>query len=521
MASPDRTSASTNERNPYIVIVGSGFAGLGMAIRLKQAGINDFVIIERAGDVGGTWRDNTYPGAACDVPSQLYSFSFAPNPRWSHSFSRQPEIQSYLQQCADRYGIREHIRFDCPLVSASWDDDAKRWQLQTGRGHLSAEILINAAGALSDPAVPDMPGIEAFTGTVFHSAQWNHDHDLAGDRVAVVGTGASAIQFVPQIQPKVGKLTLFQRTPPWILPRMDRRLTRFEKFLYRRIPIAQRVTRATIYAYREGAILGFVVNQRLLKAAAKLAERHLAQQVPDSALREKLTPSYTIGCKRILLSSDYYPSLTQPNVEVVPHSITEVRANSVVAADGTEHEVDTLIFGTGFQVTDLPIAHRIHGRDGRSLAAYWNGSAHAYLGSSIPGYPNLFMIVGPNTGLGHNSQVYMIEAQIDFTLDAIKTMRTQGLATVDVEADHEQAYTQAVHRRMQRTVWMQGGCNSWYLDATGKNTMLWPGATFRYRAITRTFPVERYRTTPARLHPQPQPPPVAAAAAADSSHLEG
>ncbi len=510
----EQSSVRPHTRSPYILIVGSGFAGLGMAIRLKQAGINDFVVIERAGDVGGTWRDNTYPGAACDVPSHLYSFSFAPNPRWRHSFSRQPEIQSYLQQCADRYGVREHIRFDCPLLSASWDESARRWQVQTGQGEFSADILINAAGALSDPAIPNVPGIESFTGTVFHSARWNHDHDLTGERVAVVGTGASAIQFVPQIQPKVGKLVLFQRTPPWILPRMDRRLTRFERFLYRRFPITQQIARGGIYAYRESAILGFVVDQRLLKAASKLARLHLEKQVPDPALRAKLTPTYAMGCKRVLLASDYYPSLTQPNVEVVPHGIKEVRAHSVVASDGTEHEVDTLIFGTGFQVTDLPIAHQIHGRNAESLAACWNGNAHAYLGSSIAGYPNLFLLVGPNTGLAHNSQVYMIEAQIDFTLDAIKTMRAGGLGTVEVEPDHEQAYTQAVHRRMQRTVWLQGGCNSWYLDATGRNTTLWPGATFRYRSITRTFPVARYRTTPAQ-------PPRVAAVASPTSLLEG
>jgi len=481
--------------NPYIVIVGSGFAGLGMAIRLKQAGINDFIILERAADLGGTWRDNTYPGAACDVPSHLYSFSFAPNPRWRHSFSRQPEIQSYLQQCADRYGVRAHIRFDCPLLSAAWDDGAQRWHLQTGHGEIRTEILMSATGALSDPSIPHLPGIENFSGTVFHSSRWNHDHDLAGDRVAVVGTGASAIQFVPQIQPKVAKLVLFQRTPPWVMPRMDRQLTRLEKFLFRTFPITQKIARSSIYWSRESLIVGFVVNPQLLRAACRIGRLHLKMQVPDPVLREKLTPSYTMGCKRVLISSDYYPSLTQPNVEIVAGGIREVRARSVVAMDGTGHEVDTLIFGTGFVPTDLPIAHQIRGRDGQSLAARWGGSPHAYLGSSVPGFPNLFLLVGPNTGLGHNSQVFMIEAQIDYTLDAVKTMQARKLATVEVELDHERAYTEAVQRRMQRTVWLNGGCNSWYLDANGKNTTLWPGATFRFRSLTRKFQLGRYRTT--------------------------
>lgn len=494
---PGTSSAPAPERLPErtrIAIIGSGFAGLGMAIRLRRSGVEDFVVLERASELGGTWRDNPYPGAACDVPSHLYSFSFAPNPRWSRSFSPQREIQDYLVRCAEQYGIRRFIHFDTPLASARWDAAAEVWRISTPRGELAAEILVTGSGALSDSATPDLPGLADFTGTTFHSAQWRHDHDLRGELVAVIGTGASAIQFVPQIQPDVRTLTLFQRTPPWIVPRMDRPLSRIEQTLFRRLPILQRVARTGIYWGRESYVLGYVVNQKLLEGAEKIARRHLHHQIHDEALRAKLSPDYTMGCKRVLISNDYYPALGKPNVEVETAGIARICDRSIRTTDGREHPVDTIIFGTGFQVADLPIGHQIQGTEGDTLAQVWRGSPHAYLGTSVHGFPNLFLLVGPNTGLGHTSQVFMIEAQIGYTLDAILTMARNGIRTVEIEERHQRRYTEAVHKRMRRTVWTTG-CDSWYLDASGRNTTLWPGATFRFRSITKRFPLDRYRTT--------------------------
>ncbi|HEV7865325.1 MAG TPA: NAD(P)/FAD-dependent oxidoreductase, partial [Acidimicrobiia bacterium] len=347
-----------------------------MAVRLKQAGVDDFVVLERAGEVGGTWRDNTYPGAACDVPSHLYSFSFAPNPDWTRSFSPQTEIQAYLRRTATDFGVRPHIRFHHEVVGAAWDETAQRWHVRTNArgpggdpqgGEFEADVLVSATGALSDPAIPPLPGLDRFEGTVFHSARWDHGHDLTGRRVAVVGTGASAIQFVPMVQPHVAQLTVFQRTPPWILPRWDRRFHPAERWAFRHLPPLQRLARAGIYWGREQTVAGFVVAPNLMRAAERLAHRHLERSVPDPLLRAKLTPDYRIGCKRILISNDYLPALTRPNVDLVPAGVSEVRAGSVVASDGTEHEVDTIIFGTGFHVTDIPVADRIVGRGGVAL----------------------------------------------------------------------------------------------------------------------------------------------------------
>ncbi|HEV3049644.1 MAG TPA: NAD(P)/FAD-dependent oxidoreductase, partial [Longimicrobium sp.] len=402
-----------------IAIIGSGFGGLGTAIRLKQQGVDDFVVLERAGDVGGTWRDNTYPGCACDVQSHLYSFSFAPNPDWSRSFSPQPEIQRYLQRCAREFGILPHVRFHHEVTDTRWDEDAQRWRIQTSQGPLTAQVLVMAAGALSDPVIPDLPGLDRFEGRAFHSAQWDHDYDLRGRRVAVIGTGASAIQFVPEIQPAVERLYVFQRTPPWILPRHQRDLSEAERGLFRRVPAAQRAARGAIYLAREAFVLGFR-NPRTMSVAQRVALRHLRKSIADPALRQKLTPDWTMGCKRVLLSNEYLPALAQPNVEVVTDGIVEVRANSIVTADGAERQVDAIIFGTGFQPTDPPLAHHTRGRGGRTLAEVWAGSPAAHVGTTVAGFPNLFMLTGPNTGLGHTSVVYMIEAQIEHLLGALR-----------------------------------------------------------------------------------------------------
>ncbi|HEY1467121.1 MAG TPA: NAD(P)/FAD-dependent oxidoreductase, partial [Acidimicrobiales bacterium] len=355
-----------------VAILGAGLAGIGMAIRLRQQGIEDFVIIEREDDLGGTWYVNTYPGCQCDVPSVLYSFSFAPNPDWTRSFAPQPEIEEYIRTCATTYDVKRFIRFGHDVSGLRWDEDDRRWELDTNQGVITADVVVLGTGPLSEPSLPDITGIERFEGTIFHSAEWRHDHDLTGKRVAAIGTGASAIQFVPQIQPAVEHLDVFQRTPPWIVPRPDRPFAGWERVLYRRVPLAQRALRAAIYWARELLVLTMVKNPRLAKPAERVAAKHLAHQVSDPDLRAKLTPSFAFGCKRILLSNDYYPALTQSNVDLVTEPIQEVRAGSIVTADGLEHEVDTIILGTGFQAAEPPVARMIRGRDGRTMAEHWS-----------------------------------------------------------------------------------------------------------------------------------------------------
>jgi cation diffusion facilitator CzcD-associated flavoprotein CzcO len=469
-----------------VAIIGSGFSGLGMAIRLKQAGTDDFAVLERAGDVGGTWRDNTYPGCQCDVQSHLYSFSFAPNPDWSRAFSEQPEIWEYLRRCADDYGITGHIRFGHEVCSATWDEDAGRWRIETSRGALSARVLVAAVGPLSEPALPAIPGLETFQGTRFHSANWDHPHDLSGERVAVIGTGASAIQFVPRIQPQVERLHVFQRTPPWVMPHADRPLGGLERRLYRMLPPLQRLARWAIYWRREALVLAFRDHRRM-GVAERMARRHLESQIEDPELRRRLTPSYTIGCKRILLSNDYYPALAQPNVELVTEDIREVRPSSIVTADGVEREVDTIIFGTGFHVTDMPAARYIRGRGGQLMDDLWQGSPRAYLGTTVAGFPNLFMLAGPNTGLGHSSLVIMIEAQLAYVMGCLRYMQDRAFSTVEVLPEAEAAFNERVEQAGRGTVWTAGGCKSWYLDRTGRNSAIWPDFTWKFRRLTRRF----------------------------------
>jgi cation diffusion facilitator CzcD-associated flavoprotein CzcO len=479
-----------------VAIVGSGFSGIAMAAALKRSGREDFVILERAREVGGTWRDNSYPGCACDVPSHLYSLSFAPNPDWSSTFSPQPEIGAYLRGVAERGGLLPHVRFGCELEQARWSAEESRWRLQTSSGELKTRVLVAAGGPLSEPAIPDIPGLREFQGTVFHSATWDHRHDLSGERVAVIGTGASAIQFVPQIQPRVGSLHLFQRTPSWIMPRPDRPITRVERTLYRRLPLAQRLMREAIHWGREAYAIP-LLRVGLSPVVGLAARRHLRRQVPDPALRAKLTPSYAPGCKRILVSNDYLPAVGRENVELVTDGIAEIRARSIVDGHGRERAVDTIILGTGFHVTDLPLAERVRGRDGRSLAEHFDGSPQALRGTTVAGFPNLFLLLGPNTGLGHTSVVLMAEAQAGYIRRALDYMRAEALATVEPAPEAQAAWNAMVQRRMQGTVWTAGGCSSWYLDSRGLNTALWPDFSFRFRQALRRFDPGEYRLVPA------------------------
>ncbi len=480
----------------HVAVAGSGFGGLGTAIRLKQQGIDDFLVFERAGDLGGTLRDNSYPGCTCDVPSHLYSFSFALNPRWSRSFSPQPEIWEYLRRCAVRFGVLPHLRFDHEVRAARWDDAYRRWHIETSHGEFTADVFVAATRPLSEPSIPNVPSLPSFRGTAFHSARGDHDHDLTGRDVAVIGTGASAIQFVPHIQPRVASLRIFQRTAPWVMPRRDRALTQAELALFRTFPPAQRAVRASIYWARELYALGFL-HPRLAGAAQAVALRHLRKSLPDPALRERLVPDYTIGCKRVLLSSDYLPALARANVELVTSAVREVRPEGILTADGVEHRVDTIIFGTGFHVTDSPIADRIRGRDGRTLAEVWRGSPQAYLGTTVTGFPNLFLLLGPNTGLGHTSVVFMAECQIEYVLRALRFMHRHGVAALEPRRDAQQEFVSGVDTRMHNTVWLAGGCSSWYLDRTGRVSAIWPGFTWAYRRRLRRFDPGDYLPTPA------------------------
>ncbi len=491
-------------------IVGSGFGGLGAAIRLKQEGIDDFLVFERAADIGGTWRDNSYPGCACDVPSHLYSFSFALNPRWTRSFSSQPEIWAYLRDCARRFGILPYLRLGHEMRRASWDDGRQRWRVETTGGTWTADVLIAATGPLSEPSIPALPGLNSFEGTVFHSARWDHDHDLTGRQVAVVGTGASAIQFVPEIQPRVGRLRIFQRTAPWVLPRRDRAVTRAERWLFRTVPATQRLARSLIYWTRESWTTAFL-HPWLMRLPQRLALRQLRRAVPDPELRARLTPDYTLGCKRVLLSNDYLPALTRPNVELVGAGIRQVRPHGIVTDDGVEHQADTIIFGTGFHVTDMPIGDRVRGREGRTLAEVWAGSPNAHLGVTVAGFPNLFLVPGPNTGPVSTSVVLMIEAQVEYVLRALQFMGTAGAATVEPRPEAQQAFVAEVDGRMRPTVWSAGGCASWYIDRTGRISALWPGFTWAYRRRMRRFDPALHLTGPRRPAGRAAPAPAGTA----------
>lgn len=481
---PGHAREVDEESTVDIAVVGAGFGGLGAAIRLKQKGFHDFVVLEQADDVGGTWRDNTYPGCACDVPSHLYSFSFARNPDWSDTFSGWQEIWDYLRACVRRFRLEPHLRLGHAVHDMVWDDRVQRWRIETSRGVFSARAVVSATGPLSTPSTPDIPGLASFRGAVFHSARWRHDHDLTGRRVAVIGTGASAAQFVPEIAQRVGALTVFQRTPPWVMPRMSRRITRVERAVYRQVPGAQRLSRTALYWAREAMGIGFL-RPSVNRLAQRAAAGHLRRQVPDPLLRATLTPRYVMGCKRVLLSNDYYPTLTRDNVAVVADPIREVRPDGIVTADDSVHPVDTIIFGTGFRVTDSPIAHRIRGRDGRTLADVWTPTMRAHLGTMVAGFPNLFVLLGPNTGLGHTSVVLMIESQLHQVVGALKYLRRTGLPAIEPTAEAQRRYTERVDAKMRGTVWVTGGCASWYLDATGRNSTLWPGfaTTFRLRLL--------------------------------------
>jgi cation diffusion facilitator CzcD-associated flavoprotein CzcO len=484
-------SSGENATEFDVLIIGSGFGGLGTAIKLREAGVESFVILERASEVGGTWRDNNYPGCACDVQSHLYSFSFEPNPDWSRQFAAQAEIFSYLRGCADKYDVRKQIRFGESVVRAEWEESAAKWVVRTSSGSVyRARVVVSAIGALSNPAYPDLAGLERFEGISFHSALWDHDYDFRGKRVAVIGTGASAIQFVPRLAEQVAELRLYQRTAPWVFPKPDRAISPGERTLYRILPFLQWLYRAFIYWSLEARVFAFF-KPFLMKQAERLAKRYIASQIPDPALQQKVTPDYTMGCKRILLADDYYPALARPNVDVITDSIREVRRHGIVTADGTEHAVDAIVFGTGFTVQNLVPRGFFLGTDGRDIMDVWANGIEAYKGTTVAGFPNLFFIAGPNTGLGHTSMVFMIESQIAYVIDALDQLRKNGWASVDVKPEVQTAYNTNLQNKHTGAVW-KSGCRSWYLDSRGRNTTLWPGFTFVFRRQTARFDAGAY-----------------------------
>jgi cation diffusion facilitator CzcD-associated flavoprotein CzcO len=476
-----------------IAIIGAGFAGIGMAIALKKRGIHSFVIFERAGEIGGTWRDNTYPGAACDVPSHVYSYSFELNPNWSRHFAESGEIQDYLLRCVDKYGLRPHLRLDTEIVLARFDEERGAWTLTTSDDEkVTARVVVSGVGGLVDPATPDIKGIQSFRGEIFHTARWNHDCELAGKRVAVIGTGASAVQVVPAIAPLVGRLSVFQRSAAWVMPKRDQRIRARTKRLFARFPLAQRLVRWLLFGLSEA--MGPIVvldSPRLSAIGEKVSLRHLESCVSDPELRRKLTPSFQFGCKRVLISDDYWPSLERPNVELVTERIAEIRADGIETADGAQHPADVIILATGFALGLARAPFPVTGRGGRQLDEVWSRGAVAYKGMTVSGFPNWFIMMGPNTGPGHTSVLVYTESQIAYILQAIDKLRSEGLRYVDVRQDVQDRYNAGLQRRMKHTSW-SSGCHSWYLDADGGNHALYPGFASEYCLRVRRFRPSEY-----------------------------
>jgi cation diffusion facilitator CzcD-associated flavoprotein CzcO len=469
-----------------VAIVGAGFSGIGMAIRLKRAGMDDFLVLEKASEAGGTWRDNQYPGCACDVQSFMYSYSFEQNPDWSRMFATQPEIWAYLERCVDKYKIRPHLRHNTTVTGAEFDDETETWRVLVDGGRvITCRAVVFATGPLHLPAYPDLPGLATFAGTTFHSATWDHGYDLAGKRVAVVGTGASAVQFVPEIAGAVASLDLYQRTPPWVMPKPDRAIGEGERALYRRVPGLQRLHRYGIYWLLESRLLGFTSRRGIMHLGERIVKRAIRRAIPDPALRRAVTPGYTMGCKRVLISNDYYPTLARDNVHVITDGIAEVRPDGIVTADGQFRPVDAIIFGTGFHVTDALDDFHLVGRGGLKLQDAWADGMQAYLGLAVAGFPNAFLLLGPNSGLGHNSVVFMAESQAGYVLQALRLLARRRAGTVEVRGDVQRRYNEELQGKLAGTVWSDGGCQSWYLDRNGVNRTLWPSFTWRYWLRTR------------------------------------
>ncbi|MBK6809678.1 MAG: NAD(P)/FAD-dependent oxidoreductase [Sandaracinaceae bacterium] len=479
------------------LILGAGFGGVGAAIRLTRAGLGDFLILERAADVGGTWRDNTYPGAACDIPSNLYSFSFAQNPEWSRAYSGSAEILQYVQRLVDEHQLRPRIRFHQNVSHMRFDERAGEWEVRTDTGSVfRARSVISATGGLANPGYPAIEGRERFAGKTIHSARWDHGYDFAGKRVAVIGTGASAVQIIPELVKVAGSVKVFQRTPGWVVPRPDYRVPERQKARFRRNPAAQTAARQALFWGHESSALAVIWPSPLTRVAEGIASAHLRRQVQDPWLRRQLTPNFRIGCKRVLLSSDYYPALQQPNCKLITWPIVRIGEHGVHTAEGVEHQVDCVVFATGFEVHKQSTPFPVVGLGGRVLADEWRGGAQAYKSMNVTGFPNLHFILGPNSGPGHNSALVYMESQIDYAVQGVRTLAETGARFLDVRPEVQQRYNEGLQKRLAKTNWASG-CKSWYLTADGFNATMYPGFATQYAQELRHFQRGDYHAAPA------------------------
>ena len=475
-----------------VAIIGSGFAGLCMGIKLKEAGIDDFVIFEKADRLGGAWRDNTYPGCACDVQSQLYSFSFEQNPNWSRVFSPHNEIWDYMEHCAIKYKVNPHIQYNAAVTSAEYDEKKACWFVTVNGDKHEAQFLVTAPGGLSIPSIPNFKGKNTFKGPAFHSSEWDHDVDLTGKNVAIIGTGASTIQIMPQVAKKAASVNVFQRTPPWVMPKPDRAFTSLEKMLFKQLPIIMWFNRQRMYWSFEFRVLGFVINPKMMKLPQFLAKLYIKKTVKDPETQKKLTPNYTIGCKRILLATDYYQSYNRDNVHLLTEGIDTINPDGITSGDGTKHPADVIVYATGFKATEYLSNVKITGRKAKTLQEVWSDCPEAYLGTTVAGFPNLFLFTGPNTGLGHTSMLVMIEAQVQYIMDCLKKMKRKQVKEVEVKKSVQDVFNKKLQADIAKSVWQDGGCKSWYQTEDGRNPTLWPGFTFTFRNKTRRFDHENY-----------------------------
>ncbi|MEG0482932.1 MAG: NAD(P)-binding domain-containing protein [Acinetobacter sp.] len=498
------TAKTTNKKAPETqadipvhtydsIVIGAGISGIAAAYKMQQAGYHDYIVLEKASRVGGTWRDNNYPGCGCDVPSALYSFSFSPSHKWSHLFAKQPEILSYLEEVVEKYDLGEKIEFNNELISAKWDEVKHIWNLETSKGQYQAKTVLFTTGPITEPSMPKLKGIESFKGEMFHSARWNHDYDLTGKRVAVIGTGASAIQFIPQVQPKVKQLLVFQRTAPWVLPKADMELNDKAKQIVAKFPIIQQTWRNSIAQILNGINFG-LRHPKVLEPISFLSKQLLKLQIDDDQLRKNVTPNFAIGCKRLLFANNYYPALQQDNVSLIPHGLVEIDGNTVIAANGERHEVDVIIWGTGFEVSHPPIGKRVYDTTGQALAERWKGSSpEAYLGASIEKVPNAFLVLGPNI-LVYDSFIGIAEAQIDYIVNGLLKMRDLKFTRFEIKKDVIHKHNLKVQKQLQTTVFNAGGCKSYYLDENGRNFAAWPWSLKQLKSQLKELDLKHYNT---------------------------
>jgi cation diffusion facilitator CzcD-associated flavoprotein CzcO len=474
-----------------VAVVGGGFGGVGAAVMLERAGYRNVTVFEKAERVGGVWHHNTYPGAACDIPSHLYEFSFAPNPRWSRRYAPQAEIQAYVEDVARRHGVTERIRTGTRVDGASWDDSRRKWLLETSAGPHEADVLLTACGQLSVPTVPPLPGLESFAGPSFHTARWRHDVDLTGRRVAVIGSGCSAIQVVPAIQPIVGQVDVYQRSPGWTFPKMDFEYSERAKSLFERFPILQRADRASVFYFQELGAAGMTKYRWMMPAFRRVAKRQIDKAISDPELRRKVTPTDEIGCKRIMLTDEWYPTLTKPNVGLIADRVAAITPAGIRSADGVERAYDAIVLATGFATHGFVAPMEITGAGGRSLTEAWADVPRAYLGLSVPDFPNMFLIYGPNTNGGTGSVISTIEAGTNHVIAALDELERADAQRIEVTREAADRFDRDLREALAGTVW-HTGCTNWYVDANGNDPNQWPWLWTTYRRRTQQLEAGAY-----------------------------